>query len=276
MLPVSTFWIIIIVVVVVVVVVVVIYYYFLLTANEHSSIQFQSGCSSSKFPLHGHGVLTRQSASQRKVTKRKQASNTPASTSLETSSNKLVFPNLTVSPLRRFRLLDSDPDEPSVSDDVDREANEVDSALEKPQCNPGQYPTISGKKSTKVLPSMSQTEDLWKDFYTEKSFNIPTPALDEVCEEYFRAVKDKNEAPNLRRDKCISANKGCKQDSNYINNDDHRSKWGDPIPPAHRYFFHHDPRIQKLIRSRLPYFFPLGVMNNRGNKNPISSVIDYM
>lgn len=271
MLPVSMFWIII--------VVVVIYYYFLVAASEHSSIQFQSGCSSSKFSLHGHRVLTRQSASHGKVTKRKQASNTPASTSLETSSNKLVFPNLTVSPLRRFQLLDSDSDEPSVSDDVDREANEVDSALEKPQCNPGQYPTISGKKSTKVLPSKSQTEDLWKDFYTEKSeksFNIPTPALDEVCEEYFRSVKDKNEAPNLRRDKCISANKGCNRDCNYINNDDHQSKWGDPIPPAHRYFFHQDPRIQKLIRSRLPYFFPLGVMNNRGNKNPISSVIDYM
>ncbi|KAF5949657.1 hypothetical protein HYC85_011650 [Camellia sinensis] len=245
-------------------------------ANEHSSTQYRSGCSSSKFPLHGHGVFTTQSTSQSKATKRKQASNTPASASLGTSSNKLMFPKLTVSPLRRFQLINSDSDDPSVSEDANREANKVNSSLKEKQFDPGQYPTTSGQKRMKASSSTSQTEDLWKDFYAEKSFHIRTPALDELCAEYFRSVKDKNEVSNRRHDKCMSDNKGSYQNCYVINNDENQCRLGDSTVPAHNYFFHDDPRIQKLVRSRLPYFFPLGAMNNRGNTNPISSVIDYM
>ena len=47
-----------------------------------------------------------------------------------------------------------------------------------------------------------------------------------------------------------------------------------PLPPAHRYFFHEDPRIRQLVRSRLCNFSPLGV--NRVNQQPNVSRIDYM
>lgn len=231
----------------------------------------QSGCSSSKFPLHGHGALTKQSASQRQVTKRKEASSTSASASLETSSNKLLLPKLTVSPLRRFQLIDSDSDDPSVSEDANKETNKVDSSMKGKQCNDSN-PTTSQPKRTKASVSVSQTEDLWKDFYTEKSVHIPTPALDEFCEEYFRSGKEKNGDFVPRHDKSKSDNE-CSNQTFIINNDEHHLR--DPIPPAHRYFFHNDPRIQKLVSSRLSYFFPLGAIHNSANKHFFSSVIDY-
>ncbi|KAI8557599.1 hypothetical protein RHMOL_Rhmol04G0022300 [Rhododendron molle] len=241
--------------------------------REHSSMPYQSGCSSSKFPLHGHGALTKQSASQRQVTKRKEVSSTSASASLETSSNKLLLPKLTVSPLRRFQLIDSDSDsdDPSVSEDANKDTNKVDSSMKEKQCNDSN-PSTSQPKRTKASVSVSQTEDLWKDFYTEKSVHIPTPALDEFCEEYFRSGKEKNGDFVPRHDKSKSDNE-CSNQTFIINNDEHHL--GDPIPPAHRYFFHNDPRIQKLVSSRLSYFFPLGAIHNSANKHFFSSVIDY-
>ncbi|KAE9456644.1 hypothetical protein C3L33_11584, partial [Rhododendron williamsianum] len=239
--------------------------------REHSSMPYQSGCSSSKFPLHGHGALTKQSASQRQVTKRKEASSTSASASLETSSNKLLLPKLTVSPLRRFQLIDSDSDDPSVSEDANKDTNKVDSSVKEKQCNDSN-PTTSQPKRTKASVSVSQTEDLWKDFYTEKSVHIPTPALDEFCEEYFRSGKEKNGDFVPRHDKSKSDNE-CSNQTFIINNDEHHL--GDPILPAHRYFFHNDPRIQKLVSSRLSYFCPLGAIHNSANKHFFSSVIDY-
>ncbi|KAL6975279.1 hypothetical protein U1Q18_024073 [Sarracenia purpurea var. burkii] len=243
-------------------------------AKAHSS-SFRSGCGSSKFSLHGHGVLTTQSASQCKATKRKQTLNTPLSASFETSSNKLMFPKLTVSPLRRFQLIDSDSDDASLSENANREANKVSSSLKGKKCNYGQYPTASAQNIAEVSVNMSQSEDLWKDFYTKKSFHIPTPALDEVCEEYFRSVKDKNEARNLMPDKCARDYKGSYKKCDVINNEEPQCKLVGNTP-AHRYFFHDDPRIRTLVRNRLPYFFPLDAMNNRGNMHPVSSVIDYM
>uniref|UniRef100_A0A5B7BP72 Uncharacterized protein n=1 Tax=Davidia involucrata TaxID=16924 RepID=A0A5B7BP72_DAVIN len=244
-------------------------------ADEPPSTQYHSVCSNSKFPLHGHGVLTTQSSSQWKVRKRKQDLKALASASLETSSNKLMFPKLTVSPLRRFQLLDSDSDDP-VSEDVNEETKKVDSSSKERQSNRGRYATASEQKRTKASVSTSQTEDLWKNFCSEKSFHIPTPALDEVCEEYFRSVKNKNEAQNLRSDGCTANNKGCHQNSCVSKNDDHHWDLGNPLPPAHYYFFHDDPRIQKLVHSRLPNFYPLSAVNNRENKQPSASVIDYM
>ncbi|XP_052208609.1 uncharacterized protein LOC127812261 [Diospyros lotus] len=250
--------------------------------NEHSSKYCHTGCSSSKIPLHAHGVLTMQSVSQDKLTKRKKASNTPASASLEsweTSGNKVMFPKLTLSPLRRFQLLsdsDSDSDDPSVSEDTSREANVEYSSLKEKEYTTNQHPATRGQERAKASVSVSRTEDLWKDFHTEKDFRIPTPALDEVCEEYFRFVNDKEVTPSLGYVKRTNEQKDSFQNGVVLNNDENLCKLGDSIPPVHRYFFHDDPRIQNLVRSRLPYFFPLGATYNRGNERPISSAIDYM
>ncbi|KAA8526975.1 hypothetical protein F0562_008796 [Nyssa sinensis] len=191
-----------------------------------SSTQYHSMYSSSKYPLHGHGVLNTQS---------------------------------------------TEPVE-----NVNEETKKVDSSSKERQSNPGRHATASEQKRTKASVSTSQTEDLWKNFCSEKSFHVPTPVLDEVCEEYFRSVKNKNEAQNLRSEGCTGNNKGCYQNSRVGKNDEHHWDLGNPLPPAHCYFFHDNPRIQKLVRSRLPNFYPLSAMNNRENKQPSASAIDYM
>ena len=232
-------------------------------------------CSSSKFPLRASGVLTSRSASHRKAGKREQASNHPASSSLETSSSKLMFPKLTISPLRRFQLLDSDDDDPSVIEDANQEAKNTHPSAKVRQSNHRQYSCASEDKSTKTFVSMPQNVDLWKDFWPNRSVGIPTPALDEVCEEYFRSVKDKNVTVKLGSDGCISNEKRSYQNKNNRKTVQHQLDLADPLPPAHRYFFHADPRIQKLVRSRLPNFSPLGVVSNT-NMQHGASVIDYM
>ncbi|CAK9175504.1 unnamed protein product [Ilex paraguariensis] len=227
--------------------------------------------STSKFSLRGLGVLTKEPACQRKKTTKKHFSDPQVSVNMEAGSNKMMFPKLTVSPLRRFQLIDSDSDsdfgDPCFSEGANRGTNKLDSSLkERPSSNSGQRAASIEQWKTKESVSMACTEDLWKDFCSEKGFHIPTPALDEVCEEYFRSVKDKNVAKN--------SNKGCHENSNVRKNDE--QQWDVGNASVHRYFFHDDPRIQKLVRSRLPNFFPVGAVNNRGYKPPDASVIDYM
>ncbi|KAI3753943.1 hypothetical protein L2E82_26008 [Cichorium intybus] len=48
------------------------------------------------------------------------------------------------------------------------------------------------------------------------------------------------------------------------------------LPPALRYFFHDDIRIQELVQSRLPNFSPLCNISNRDHEQPSTSEIDYM
>ncbi|KAK1440066.1 hypothetical protein QVD17_05891 [Tagetes erecta] len=48
------------------------------------------------------------------------------------------------------------------------------------------------------------------------------------------------------------------------------------LPKAYCYFFHDDPRIQELVRSRLPNFSFLGNMLNTDLEQPSTSKIDYM
>ncbi|XP_057972608.1 uncharacterized protein LOC131160739 isoform X2 [Malania oleifera] len=238
-----------------------------LRGDDRSSTQYHSVCGSSKFPLHGHGALR---VNHSKASKKKQAWNGPASASLEMSSNKLTFPKLTVSPIRRFQLLDSDSDDSSVSGDVSRDANGIDQPSKERLFNTEESATRSEQKIKKA------SADLWEDFHPIKSFTIPTPALDEVCEEYFRHVKDKDAAHKQESDICLPKDKSCQQIGNISKNVDCQWGLGSSLPPAHRYFFHEDLRIQKLVRGRLSNFFPLGVMNSEGNQQSDATVIDYM
>lgn len=230
---------------------------FTLVADEPPSTQYRSLRSSSKLSLPGHGVLTTQSER-----KRKNVSNAPPSADVDSNSNTLMFPKLTVSPLRRFQLIDSDSDDPSGNDPANLDANIAGSSSKERDFNSGQH------VRTKASGSMSQTEDLWNSFCSEKSFHIPTPAFDEVCDEYFRSMNDKNED--------LNNTKGCYESSKISKNNAQQLNLGDHLPPAHCYFFHHDIRIQNLVRNRLPNFFPLGAGNTRGSEQPSASVIDYM
>ncbi|TKY57280.1 hypothetical protein E2542_SST21726 [Spatholobus suberectus] len=219
----------------------------------------RSVCSTSKVSLNGSGVLTPHSCSNSRERKRKEASDdVPASARLETGKSGLMFPKLTTSPLRRFQLLDSDSDDSYVDLDVGG-ADEV---------NPNSH--LEQNKKTSFDANGNQ--DLWKDFLPGKNVSVPTPAFNELCEEYFRSAKckevrgDVNESHNERYPGVSSS---CHRDQ--------QQQWEstDPVHPAHRYFFHEDLRIQQLVRCRLQNFNPLGVVN-RVNQQPNVSHIDYM
>ncbi|XP_015898383.4 uncharacterized protein LOC107431874 [Ziziphus jujuba] len=235
-----------------------------------SSTQYRTMCSSSKVPLHGSKVSTTQSSIQWKERKKKTISEVPASTNLETRHCEKMFPRLTVSPLRRFQLIDSDSDsdDPSVSEDVDRVPQKIDLSSKKQQFNPAPF-AIASEKTQKSSDGMPQNVDLWKDFSPVNRFHIPTPALDEVCEEYFHSMKHNNVAEKPGSD--IRSHKT----TNGLNIEK-SSNLADPLPPAHYYFFHKDTRIRKLIRGRLPNFFPLGIVDSGGNQQHGASFIDYM
>lgn len=187
-----------------------------------------------------------------------------------------MFPRLTISPLRRFQLIDSDSDsdDSSVSEVPIPDAKENNLSEKATHSNREQYSAANAEHRKKTFISMPQNMDLWKDFCPNTSTNIPTPALDEVCEEYFTSVKDQNATLKRGSDGCINNNMRSYPNKNNRKTVLHQSDSKGPLPPAHSYFFHDDPRIQNLVRSRLPNFSPLGV--NSTHMQSGASVIDYM
>lgn len=194
-------------------------------------------------------------------------SNASAAPDGETISNKLVFPDLHISPLRKFQLIDSDSDELSPSEVPKKVVNQVDFPSKERESGPSEVEAAAELNKTKASVRMSQAEDLWKDIHSEKTFHVPTPAFDEVCEEYFRSVKDKNDFQNC--------DKSCHETSKFSKNNVQQCVSG-PLAPAHNYYNHKDPRIQKLVRARFPNFLPLGTGNHQGQKKLNACTIDYM
>ena len=211
-----------------------------------------SVCSSSKLSLHRKKVVTSEPGNQWISTKGKEFPSSSTSINVQSRGSNMIFPKLTASPLRRFQLIDSDSDDPSTTEDMLREPPIVVLSPEEKQTD---Y-----CKGAKTSVGKHQTEDLWKDLLPEKSSSIPTPAFDEFCKEYFSCLNDKS-VPKIN----------CQQAGSGVNRDKKTN-----LPPAHCYFFHNDSRIQKLVRERLPHFFPLEVGNNQDIKQQNASVIDYM
>ncbi|KAF2285779.1 hypothetical protein GH714_007756 [Hevea brasiliensis] len=87
-------------------------------------------------------------------------------------------------------------------------------------------------------------------------------------------LQDKNAAQKLGSG-LYKGGVGSHHDLNSIKGYEQRWNLADPLPPAHHYFFHDDPRIQTLVRCRLPNFSPLGIVN-RGNQQHSESVINYI
>ncbi|PPD86987.1 hypothetical protein GOBAR_DD16060 [Gossypium barbadense] len=204
-----------------------------------SSTQYHSICSSSKIPLKRLGLVTTQSSSQLSSRKAGQASVASASASLEASHDGLTFPKLTI------RACKSDP-------------------LSKEQQS-----TASDRKR-KTSFGTPQNEDLWKDISLMNSSCVQTPAFDEVCKEYFQSLNHKSASQKLGSRKAdLSSQELGSQKTEQLQDLD------DPLPPAHRYFFHADPRIQNLVRSRLPFFSPLSMADNGGHQQPTVSIMDF-
>lgn len=85
--------------------------------------------------------------------------------------------------------------------------------------------------------SILQTEKIYgKILDTRRVFIIPTPALDEVCEEYFSSMKEKSK---------VQSNIGKSNRNSHAT--DSVVDLGDPRPPAHQYFFHNNLRVQELV-----------------------------
>ncbi|KAK6946897.1 hypothetical protein RJ641_000370 [Dillenia turbinata] len=238
---------------------------------------FHSACSSSKLPIRG--ALTTQLAGQRKR-RTTSTANAPASASLETSSKKFEIPKLTISPLRRFQLLDSDSDSnskdpSSVSEENNHVNNKVNSSSKTTELSSQQHDSASDQKRVNTPGTQRKIEDLWKDFCPKKSFCIPTTALDEVCEEYFSSVKDRGTDQKAAFNISLNDANICSNNKNIAKSVEHQPNTGDTIPPAHHYYFHDDPRVRNLVRSRLQYFSPLGIEIGRSNEQS-STVIDYL
>ncbi|VFQ82404.1 unnamed protein product [Cuscuta campestris] len=194
---------------------------------EDRSKSIRSVSSSSKIPLHHHGGFSMQSATQY------------------------------VSPLRRFEIIDSDSDDPSTTEHL-KKGVKVKAAAE--EC------ALSSKQMRdETLHVTFQSEDLWKGFLTDEKFHISTPALDEVCEEYFRSLTDRNAAVQ-------NANEDDHRKSSLTENCNMQQRHNSSLVPAHSYFFHKELRIQKLVRDRLPHFFPLGAKSGQGVKQNDGSI----
>lgn len=180
-----------------------------LLLNADALTSTRSRFSSSRLSLHGSGVLTNQS-------------DVPTTTTSVAS----LFQRSTCSPLRKFQLLDSDSednDHPSTS-----RVTKTNDSFSK------------GNESG----SLQCSEHLCKDFSPEAMFKIQTPALDDVCQDYFSSIKSNNQETRQSLDFS---------------------------PPSHRFFMHSDPRIQNLARQRLPNLLPLGLYNDKE-----VFLIDYM
>ncbi|PIA50641.1 hypothetical protein AQUCO_01200092v1 [Aquilegia coerulea] len=243
--------------------------------DEHAKLQKHSSCKRSKIAANGFIPLSKQFSSKLKARQHTQASNASTVTSMEASSSKTMFPKLTISPLRKFLLIDSDTDDSSSSEDIFEDAKKVDVSASKRPRNTNKNLTINQQKGKNVTgDSKLQTEDLWKDFGLQKGVNIQTPALDEFCQEFFTSAKGKTTEQDKDRNVHVTSSKMCDQKKCISENAELYKSLDHPLPPAYKYFYHDDPRIQRLVRHRLPNFFPLGV--NTENPQSQAAEIDYM
>lgn len=179
-----------------------------------------------------------------------------------------MFPDLTISPLRRFQLIDSDSDSDGPSGlldtvggvhRIDKYSNGLQSVTNDHRSSLKEPQSAAAKKDTVEGGADSRKEDLWRNFSPVSNIDIPTPAFDQVYKEYYQSLKNRSVTQE--------------QTSENL-----QQKWDlkGPLPSSHQYFFHDDLRIRKLVQARLPFFLPLGVLSVETNQQQSVSNIDYM
>ncbi|KAK9673902.1 hypothetical protein RND81_12G197300 [Saponaria officinalis] len=228
--------------------------------------------SGSKLPLSGCGVLKRPQESTIHNSQRRQDSSCPPSTSVASNKGKSVLQEFTSSPLRKFQLLDSDSDDPSEFADVKRKTDAIDSSknLTQKELNSGSLNTTFFEKSH-LSASTSQKQDLWKNFRVDNNGSVPTPVFDELLEEYYKGVKQNKGVSGSRELGSCGVGSSIDNVGEFTVTENVEAAG----LPCHRYFFHDDNRIQRLVRSRLPYFFPISVSGDTRNMPYNASSIDY-
>ncbi|KAG1365332.1 hypothetical protein COCNU_12G003320 [Cocos nucifera] len=248
-----------------------------------SSVQSCKTRSSSKFLLHNHGILTSQQTSKLKAPKISPASDASTLTIIEQSCNKKLFPKLTISPLRKIYLLDSDSDDPSSEDEYE-DGKEVDKSQER---RPVTTMTRNGQEKSSLQANKAHGE-FWKDSSPKKNMKLETPALDEFCEEYFRSMKDQNSVHSKEEDMSFCSSRILDADGFVEDFEDHHQQkhingrtqqnrnLPSSQPPAFCYFYHSDSSIRTLVQKRLPFFNLLGAEKYRGNEESGAENFDYM
>ncbi|XP_031481592.1 uncharacterized protein LOC116251445 isoform X1 [Nymphaea colorata] len=254
--------------------------------EDRCKAQKISVCSSSKISLRSQSVLTSQSTGGSSV---KRSSAVPKTSILSKSSattTKSMLSSAFNSPLRRIQLLDSDSDEPSPSKDTCRIGHRAEASVGNPKSSQSDMlPKTSGvTASSKSNP----LETFWKDFNEKQPISLATPALDEFCQEHFSSTKGKEvvHSEKIHADagstrsrfsgKFGGAGISCSQKKKTRDKEERFGDLCNGIPPACRYFYHHDPRIRNLVSGRLANFRPLGYENNGTNDLAGERVIDYM
>lgn len=193
------------------------------------------------------------SGKKSKAPKMLAASGVSIPTSVEASSNKRVFPRLTVSPLKRIQLLDSDSDDLSVNEDKLK---------------------IHGEQQGKAPESW---ESSWESFSPVKNFSLATPALDQYCEDYFKEAKARSVSRQQSEQQPSATASGLVLPHSCADETEDCPQLPDLHPPSYQYFFHPDIRIQKLVQQRLPNFTPLGDAKSTGSRQRnTEAALDYM
>ncbi|XP_024014588.1 uncharacterized protein LOC18022886 [Eutrema salsugineum] len=161
--------------------------------------------------------------------------------------------------LREYQLLDSDSEDDHPFTSKRSRVTKTNKSSLKDQ------PSVASK------PKRKKSEDLWKDFPPAAVCKIQTPALDDICQDYFSSIKRSTSSTAQKQSSAVAScsNSGLFQQTREFLDFPH------PSPPSHRFFLHSDPRIQNLVRKRLPNFLPLGIVNDRENR-PVECLIDYM
>ncbi|TVU14862.1 hypothetical protein EJB05_38358, partial [Eragrostis curvula] len=222
-----------------------------------------------KFSLLNHGVLMSQSATKAKISQHKQQSTSSASTPLEESCTKKLLPKITISPLRKIHLLDSDTD--ADDDQNQNKSKKPASPLKSRQESMNKY---IGKDPTLQQNSKPQRNTAaWKS-ETNVHENWATPALDEFCSEYFNSVKESGQ-PQQKESSSFSHSNVSHlyqgSSTGTVLDDDP----ADNSPPAVHYFFHEDPMVRNLVRERLQHFFPIGTESTRENEQRRAENLSY-
>ncbi|XP_078432603.1 rho GTPase-activating protein isoform X2 [Wolffia australiana] len=228
--------------------------------GEPSSRQVFSSCSSSKVSLHGQRVLNTINSKNSKSQKITPTPRAGIPTSVEASSSKRVFPRLTLSPLKRIHLLDSNSDSDSDSDSEDRPEAKGNQQWKNPR----------NTLSPAYNPSLR------------------TPAFDLYCEDYFqsRKVSGGITTPSTTTIRTpLSGMSSATTSSTTMmsavmepvtQNESCSHEPRDHQPPWHQYFFHADARVQNLVRRRLSHFVPTGDMKSAGCQQTNAETFDYM
>ncbi|KAJ6821028.1 uncharacterized protein M6B38_394870 [Iris pallida] len=115
--------------------------------NRSPFLQSRASCGTSNFSLHSCVVVSSQAANKLKSAKITPASNASTSASFEASTSNNSFPRLTVTPLRKIHLLDSDLDDPSTNKGRAQDSKGVDTSKKRTQCT--QYAMEKNRKTFK-------------------------------------------------------------------------------------------------------------------------------